>query len=542
MPVLTRAIEELPTHIFMPVAQQLAHRVLASMEYSEAIGDSIYIDTDWSTHYRTTDIDGNVNVGQQGLRVNLNVRMNPMSQKFDCYTFKHTVSGGIGQRALNSTKPIFLDINNYVRLIEHVGPVTLELNCELTIVSSDLAFRTPLQIFNGHENGSIFNFVDLVFDYPIPKPIVSVLYGIWEMDRTYGKPAGIPFIKYLKENSENGIQVAKNRDMDTFELVIPSFNLKSLCVLEYSDDSPQGMMENKLPIGFNIPFVLTAQFGMPTLNILNYPVVINNQLLPEKFIPIDNNQRFNRLPEMHMEYAFEHYRREYAPSFPRCVQLPHYDDWVPPDTAGFRNYCQKPMVIAHLLMDETKDITEVNLDTDFEGSLTLSPLVKEFLYQQGRESMEYDTLFSVSLFREDKCLTPISDFDFNENLILTVKPINLHSRYRMVICVAGDLSKINKKWWDLIGKYYPFLPYPIKDQVKDRIENGSWGTLPGGRLPGGNGDLTIGDDGSLTDGNGNNLGNVSNLETFGGNGNVNSSASRIARGTIIASKPSQNYR
>ena len=357
-------INELTTHIFFPVVRQLAHRLLERLNLADDIGDSIYINSEWSTHYRTTDYDNNVNVGQQGLRIEFQVQMNPTQQKFECYTFYHTTAYRFGHRTLNALDPIYLDMDNRVRIVQMESPVTISMNCELTLVSADIAYQAPLRIFNGYENGSVHEFNDIAYDYPIPKPIISVLFALWKMDRIKGKPAGIPFFSYIQAHTKNRFSLFKHREKDQYEIVSPVFNLQTLSVLEYSDDKPQGMMENRLPVGFNIPFTYTVQFGSPTMNIMQFPVVYNNQLVPKECIPQDTTSRFNTMREDDQRKAFYMYNKgNYIPTF--SVKLPEYDEWVVPSTVEERTYGHKPIVIAHVIVDESKEdyTTEVNLET-----------------------------------------------------------------------------------------------------------------------------------------------------------------------------------
>lgn len=476
MPYLSSSINELPTHVFLPIIRQLAHRLLHELNFSEEIGDAIYINTDWSTHYKTSDIDNNINVGQQGLRIDAQIQMNPTQQKFDCYTFYHTAAYGFGHRTLNALEPIYWDRENRVRIVQIESPVTISMNCELTLSSVDLAYQAPIRIFNGYENGSVHKFNDIAYDYPIPKSIVSVLYGLWKMDRVKGQPANVPFVKYLQLNSDGKWNILRHRDKDQYEIIAPVFDLQSLAVLEYSDDRPQAMMENRLPIGFNIPFSYIVQFGMPVLNIMQFPVVYNNQLVPKEFIPVDRHSRFNNIKEYDQRKEFYMYNQQFKFHTRQALRMPEYDEWYVPSTTDARFHGHLPIVIAHVLVDESKNdlTTEINLDTELTGEAKLTPFIKEVLYQQGELSVRSDGIYSVAVYKDDWEMKPGIDYTFNEKLIVKFIPSDLTSHYRVVIFGPKYLNSINKKWWPLLGIYYPFIPQPIKSQVKAAVENGSW--------------------------------------------------------------------
>lgn len=474
MPVLSQVISETPEHVFRPIIEQLSHRILATLNYDEIIGDRIYIQTDWMTHSETADTNANPELSQEGFRVEANIQMNPTSQKYDVYTFYHTSAYGVGQRLLNNTFPIYTDRRNGVRITEMRSPVTITLNCSLTLKSVELAYQLPYQIFNLYENGSMVTFTDLAFDYPIPKPMLAVLYGLWKLDRDDGQPASIKFFDYLQSHTGNTWQVHTHREHDEYEIVMPSYDLKALATLEYSDDKPTGEMKNRLPVAFTIPFVYTIQFAMPTHLHLEYPSVYNNQLVPFHLIPHDRTQRNNRMPEQHKGIADEHYDRTYGHRYLRCITSPWYDHWVVPNTSRAFSYGHEPIAVLSLLVDEDnpKRHTVIDLKKDFDETFAFKPVVKEILYQQGEESVRFDTIYSVAVYKGDRLLVGGRDYTFNEDLELSFNATDLHAQYRMVVSSAQKLRKISRKWHNLLKKYFKYLNPALKYQIAAMVVNG----------------------------------------------------------------------
>ena len=473
MPVITRPISELTDHVFMPIVRQVSHRLLTTLGYAEVIGDQIYINADWSTHSDTSSND-NANVGQTRFSVEANLQLNPTSQKWDCYTFHHTTAYGVSNINLHDKDPIYADPRNRVHIQEMVSPATITMNCSLVLQSSELAFQTPQMIFNAFENGAVFTFVDLVFDYPVPKPIVSTLLQIWKMDRDYGRNAGISFEQYIKDRSNQGWQVRKHRELDEYEIVVPVYDLKSLSTLEYSDDKPEGVMEDKLPVAWNIPFTFTLQFALPTLNIIKFPAVINNQLYPCQFLSPHNNQRFNGLPEYHHGIADENYDKAYLRFHELSYwQSPWYDDWQPPINAPIRSYEQKIVLILGLTVEEPSLENDIDLSGDFDEIIKLSPFVKEMLYQEGEDAKDMHAPYVVTLFKEDYQLHP-NDYNFDEELHLKFKATSLYARYHIVITVNSDIYNIRPKWFNLISNYYQFIPGDLRNSFLHRLFRGDW--------------------------------------------------------------------
>ena len=474
MPTVSRTISELTDHIFMPVAQQLSHRILHMLGYEDVVGDNIYISSDWSAHSKTYNHDDNPRVAENRFKIEVDVQMNPNSQKWESYTFRHTTAYGVYTHLLHQQEPIYIDPYNRVRIIEMLSPINIILNCELSLISSELAFKTPIQLFNGYENGSVATYTDLFFDYPVPKEIVSILYHIWELDRDNGKPVNVPFIEYIKRRTNGAWTVTKHRDFEEYEITVPRYNLKSLCALEYSSDKPQGDMENKLPTGWNIPFTYTIQFGMPTMQIIEYPCVVYNQLVDSMFIPVDTHIRFNNMPEYHTDGALQHYVETEYPKRADYISVPWYDDWALPLTRTTPRYYDA-FAALHILVDEVAGLyTRIDLKEDFDEDYRLSDIILTLLKAEGCMCTDVHSPVNVALFRDDTELIPNKDYCVDDNLILNFKARDLYSHYRIVISTATDISQLRPQWYQICIQEYHRLPLRLRESIGHRFLSGAW--------------------------------------------------------------------
>lgn len=506
MPILAQPVTELTHHVFFPIIKQLINRLLVSFNLDSVIEDKIYINSDWSTHSRTSDLNNNVDTLHNRLIVNASPQLNPTSQKWDMYTFHHTTAYGIDTRTFNNQVPIYADSKHQVRLVEMRSPITLNLSCELRLTSAELAYQTPQQIFNDFENGSIYKFTDLFYDYPVPHAILDVLYQMWKMDRQAGEKVGVDFVTYLKIRSNGGWQLHKHREKEEYEVVVPVYDLQTLTTLEYSDDKPEAIMENRLPVGYSIQFTIYSQFGMPTLNLLQYQPWFDNQLLPFECIPVDRTSRFNNLHESHCGHQDQLYSTtKYIPT--GILRVPWYDDWMVPDNSMLSGTNRHPICILGILLDEEQEYTSINLNDEFSKDIKLSNVLKEALYQQGEESMEFDALYTVALFRDNKMLLPERDFTFSEDLTLKFKPVYREGHYRLVIFATNNITEIHPKWYYMIRQLYPWLPPDFKEQIKKRVEFGPWKNPDWKHLA-----IKLLDDGWIIDNRGNKLEHISKYE------------------------------
>ena len=475
MPIISQAISELQTHVYKPVIDQLALRILQKLGYDRVVKDRIYINTDFSTHSQTSSLANDAEVDSTAFRIEASVKANPASQKWDCYTFHHTAAYGLGQIQLNETFSTYIDKKNLIRIKEYRSPVTIEMNCELVLSSADLAYQVPQALYNAYDNGAIIEYVDLVFDYPVPKAIANTLHAFWKLDRVNGECTGTTFEQYLSMHTDgtHSWQIRRSGGGD-YELIVPVYDLRALFSVEYSEDKPNANKEERMPTSYTISFTCNVQFGLPSLNILQYPVVLTNRLLPQHLIRRDYYSRFNRLPERHVGHADEYYEKIHNRKYyPRITQTPFYDEWKVPTHSNITKYNHEPILIMHLLVDETPDLTTtIDLKEIKDPNYGLSPSLKEILYQQGEESLEYDAIYTVALFKDDKQLKPYDDYTFNEDLELKFKATDLSAHYRLVICSPTTMYAVRMHWWPLMKQHFPYLSMRLQRQMEAMLQPG----------------------------------------------------------------------
>lgn len=475
MPTLIRPISELTNHIYMPVCKQLCHRILKALAYDDVIDDRIYINAEWATHSITFDKNDNANLSQTRFTAEVNLQLNPMSQKWDTYTFHHTAAYGFGKTLKDRIAPIYWDKPNHTRIIEMVSPITIELNCELYLASSELAFQTPQQIFNGYENGSVWHYTDLFYDYPVPKPFITILYGMWKLDREYGEPAKVPFTEFIDRHSNGTWTIRKHRELEEYEITIPCYDIKTLCTLEYSEDKPQGVMEDKLPVGWNIPFRYTIQFGVPTIDALVYPIVVNNQLLPDRYIAREQTARYNSLPEYRHNPAYSNYEKTMYDKPYFAYTLPWYDDWQIPLNAKIASSGHIPLICMHLLVDENEHLeTTINLLEDFDKNLEFGTFIKAALKELKSNICDINAPLCVWLYRDEIELKQNADFSVSDNLELRFIAADLSANYHLCITYNKDVYNIRPRYYSFLFENFAVLPDNTKKSIANRFLHKDW--------------------------------------------------------------------
>lgn len=483
MPILTGPVTELTDHIFYPVAKQISHRLLQIFGLTDYIGDNIYLNSDFTANNYTHKLNKDAIVGRDAFRVEFKPNLNPSNVKWDFYTFKHTTAYGINRRTMMDNAPIYEDPFNKVKIVEMRSPITLELNCSIEVESADKAYTLPQMIYNRYESGAIIEYSDLFFDYPVPKAVINVLYQIYKQDKIFGAPTGNSFKDYVDKFSLDLWDRTINKDVENnLELTVPVRNLQALGTLEFSGDGPEVEKEGSAPEFFRIPFTYTVQFGLPTLNIMEYPVAISNTPLPTYLFQTENTSRYNRLEE-HQHYRPELFFEKLNHYYPQgCLHVPMYDDWyIPNNYPDLRlpwMHNKEPFIILNVLLDNTEDLTtELDLSGDIDPSFKFHPYVLEVLKEEGEEAVERDAFINVQLFRDDHCLKANEDFKFTSDLKCIFKGVNIYSHYRLVLSISTDLEHINPKWYYLLAKYFIYIPNNLKESIALLITNEVWRAL-----------------------------------------------------------------
>lgn len=480
MPILTGVVTELTDHVFYPVARQLSHRLLQIFGLADFIGTNVYVNSDFTSTNYTRDEKRDAIVSHDAFRVEFKPMLNPSSQKWDFYTFKHTTAYGINRRMLEENQPIYDDPLNRVRIIEMRTPVSIQMDCTFEIESADRAYMLPQMIFNRYETGSIIEFNDLFFDYPVPKAIVNILRQIYKQDTNFGYGTGVTFEQYIKRCTQGLWTCTINRDIKhEMEFTIPIRNLKSLGALEFSGDGPEPERDNAATGFYRIPFTYTAQFNLITMCIMQYPVAIANTALPVSCFVTENTSRHNTLDE-YQHYRAEHNYENIYHYYPHgCVTVPSYDDWFVPyygaDKRSPWGNSHTPIAILTVLLDNTDDLTtDIDLSEPVDESFRFEPYILDILRQEGASATDPRALINVHLFRDNICLKANEDFTFDANLHLKFTGVNTYSHYHLVVSIINNSLKLHPSYYYLLVQHFNSINKQLREFVARILVDGVW--------------------------------------------------------------------
>ena len=470
MPELHIAVDEISTHIYEPIAKQTIIKTVKDLDVAKHVGQKLYIDFGYSTIKNQNVQSLNSMFKGDKLYCNVSINSNPQSLKWDNYTFLNAPSYGITKNDVPVYDFLFYDSSIPLQIMEHVSPVVFTIEYIFSFVSRSTAYSVAVNIKNRLGDPSIVSTRDLTFDYPLNGLLLNTLH---EMHKLQNYP--MHFVNYLYLGSKNRISFNTDKNVKNYEPVILKDLTQVLTTFEYSEEKPVEKKTNKLVDYYQLRMTQYIQPTLPNMLTIQYPVVVNNALVPQEYIVINKSEPMPSLQQESNIPAFRKDQERYQHLFPAAIKLPDYDDWIVPSQSPAKVKAYDEIFSSVFLLDEEIDehgITSLSdtqwidvLDSDHFDGYEFHPLVDHFLLLQGRESFGFDVLFNISIYRDnDISFSELTDMDHYGNIYVSTKIKKCV--YRIVISELTDFRNLNPKWWDELFKWMDDNCKDLTDEQK----------------------------------------------------------------------------
>lgn len=483
--ITSHTVGESLLHIIYPVADQIVTHVIDKLGYRDLIKDNIDIKTesgrDWS---KTIDKDGNANTRTNRVRVKLNPSVNPSTIKWEASgTTKALANGNTLQQNENGSGhaqrlpwatgshiskrrfSIFHDDHIAVDMSERAVGSSMSMEVTMEFEDEFVANEALSRIFQCFTNGEMINYVDILYDYPIPDTFQYLLKYLYHLKCiTPENPNGAfgtdkkfkinDWFRWLRENSNDTISLLVNRNRPEHkELVVNKNHFQALYLIECSQETPS-LTD---PKGASITFNLTIQYSRANILVMEYPVIVNNNYVDYKYIPLERQIRAAGPETMIMwqnpavTMLWQQTYTNYWP--PKPVVFPFYDPWeVPSDSRasqyGYRSVLQAAFTIDH--PEDPEGATYFDFDTDVERALGCK-LDKDILAAIAHDKnlvFSNNGLVNISVYADD---IPVSNkyLDISDGHTLTIKCRSTKPIYRMVISIKPP-DKQQRPFWNRV--------------------------------------------------------------------------------------------
>jgi len=461
MPILDKLILENEIQIIRPVSEHMARMLLKYLGlYHIFEKDGIYIGDENHQAMKFDSATDSPKVKQNRCNVNIVPNLNPISTEWEMFTFSNIIASNSTERDELGTYPIFADKKAGIYLKEMRVPCSIELNFEMKVISVELAEIIHRSIFNKFmKDGVVTEFHDISFSYPVPDATLWVLYKLFklkDLDSDF-----INFQEYLRFGSNNSFDVLVNRDKlinSNQQLVINRSNNRVLGKLDFSGDRPEIDSVNKLVDTYTISFRYVYQFGIPNILRLMFPIMVNNETVPEFLIGKPNEMHNSDMQANHNSIAINdhfyngNFKHRLVEKY-QLIRYPIYDDWILP-----YNNCPdlkkrfSPLFVG-LLSTTIDEITkETSLTVDLRNEIfpmldidTRNILEAALINNPKNIIGGRNGIFNITMFCGDT-LVSYNRFTMDENLLITISQnVNPAKIYRLVISIVTELTRMSRE-------------------------------------------------------------------------------------------------
>lgn len=442
MLLLSAPVSESSVHMFEPIAKQALHKLIKRLGCAPLFQNRIYITSDTLGTSKSFSRRHNPILRENRVDCNIRPTISPYDTKVDMAIPKNFIGMGMSNYERNSRMPIFYDKEAHTKMIEHEIPAGIIMEVTFTFVSSPNAFDILSRLPHLYTTGDRHSVDNVVYDYPVPAVAVNLLYNIFKLKG--GKDPD--FVPYLQHYSDQQITLNVNRlasGRHNREVVINRTIVGLLGQIDISSpDKAEANKNSQQGVTYSFNFTYNLQFNRPSNVYVEYPIAVNNQLVPEKALFLDPDRGHGPLVEqLHPFFAFEGYRTDKStgvenvrrPSI-KCARLPWYDNWVLPPTSPLPKKVYRPFLIAHFTLDnldQENGYTEIDLGEDLGGYKLSEPIIN-LIKVRGARLFELEQPMNISVYADDVMLDPVN-FELVGYTKLRVRNSDPKRLYRLVL-------------------------------------------------------------------------------------------------------------
>lgn len=300
------------------------------------------------------------------------------------------------------------------------------------------------------------NLHDLTYHYLIPKEYIAILEEIHRL-RELVAGYGEDFDTFLKANLTQRASLLTNLSGAHQEWGISERQMRIVGWFDFEGAPELGQREGE-DDSWTISFAYKFKFDKPVECVLQYPLVVHNQLLSSKYRPTEP------------AYQVEHYKRSYALSaqsfaaFERTrdtmrvaslpgIAVPSFDEFIPNSVVP-----QTLRVFTILTtIDEAEPRLLFNL-TDIGRQWQLDDDVLEYLRQERATlSTAYKGVYGLQLYRNTDLMPDGSlTVDADLNVRMTSDP-HLRNCYHVRLSIVTDLTLVDPGALTRLREHGPVL-------------------------------------------------------------------------------------
>lgn len=352
--------------------------------------------------------------------------------------------GYLGTVAIAQTEqiPIFVDDNLGIVL----KPIYTPRNFDITVryrnpsKNQAKAWRDNIYMHVNHLRN--INSHTATYHYSIPKAFMILLEELHRM-RENVAGYGEDFDTYFHNNVTRRVTEATTLAGTAKEFVIPERQFRIQGTFNFTEAPEKEQMGGETSMWIS-EFTYQVTIDIPAGMHVNYPVMVHNQLLDEKFIPKEpeddtkHDKAFARsLRAIH--YFEVPYMTDRAKPREDMIRIPDFDDWradnAPPGLYPvFSALCE-------LLPDNKKLLLNLNELGDYAIDEELLEFFKQGEYRY--MTLPYKSMFHLSYYRFKFLSTDKKTHLDSELNFTSTEDLSLRDNHRVVFSIVTDISSVD---------------------------------------------------------------------------------------------------
>lgn len=427
-------------HIYEPIAKQILFWIIKDLGMQGVwSSDWISFTSEHGTPLRQKDRNNNLRL-QMHNRIDCSIRLN-----MDVDTVKWSVAHErlTQHLELGTVSPIVFHEKSSTLLSPWPLATNLTLNINLMVTSLSVAHQLMDAIsltLNPNNPGYVVNFA---FDFPIPDTALGILLEVFKL-------SGIPenaFIRALQEYSNNQLSISMNTQTNKRQITCKQSYENAMIQIDMPVQEPNVVKVEQRTIGYSIPLEVTLQFHKPQAILVEYPIVVNNQHIPQILIDPEVStwppgwvSKYDKAYSPFLNLAlYEQFLEGQVTRIP-MVKAPYYDPWTPCSSTNFIQFGYKPFLSMVVLLDtgpDGKPTGTTTIDLANLGDISLVQSVLDELKISGGQALYYQDLYNVSIYANDMQVEPSSLTFDGQTLIMPHTDTN--RVYRLILSVKEEL-------------------------------------------------------------------------------------------------------
>ena len=384
---------------------------------------------------------------------------------------------------INASTRIFNDTTRGVVLtpIYSRSDVTIEFEYKTHSKSEALRWRDNIRLQVSRLDTTTI--LDLDYHFLIPKCYLQLIDEINRIKEEQD-PDGEGFFDYLKRCSTTRLTMVGSIAANDYRMVIQERQSRVLGFYDFSD-LPEKAERDQGEGVWRIKFTYKFSYDKPVHMTMAYPIIINNRLLPAKYVEfVTNNVDYMKQP-LNTEairdgmFIFEtrqlHNYLNHNPKF--TIRIPEFDLFNPeykqPNTIPALSVLIELSKTNKKELFNLKQLGDVELDEDILNFI----LAEEYQYI----TQSYKSLLSLVLYENDSVLpNGILECHNTGELVASVD-LNFKKAYRVQLIINGNLDMIYPQAFERLIKYPRALQKIvaiINEGVNELIVSANGGLYP----------------------------------------------------------------